>query len=90
MGTPNIMLPISEASAREVDLIPTWRYANCYPQALELMERCCNSPNMPQLAKLITHRFQGVESVPTALETASLSIDEEKRMVVKVAVTNAV
>jgi L-iditol 2-dehydrogenase len=90
MGTPNIMLPISEASAREIDLIPTWRYAGCYPQAMELMEACRKSSTMSSLTKLITHRFDGIESVPAALRTACLSMDSELNMVVKVAVTNGV
>ena len=88
MGTPNIMLPISEASAREIDLIPTWRYAGCYPQALKLMEACRGSSAMSGLAKLITHRFDGIESVPDALRMACLSVDADQNMVVKVAVTN--
>jgi L-iditol 2-dehydrogenase len=90
MGTPNIVLPISEASAREIDLIPIWRYAGCYPQALEILEACRESPTVSGLAKLITHRFEGIDSVPAALRTACLSMDEERKMVVKVAVTNAV
>ena len=84
------MLPISDASAREIDLIPTWRYAGCYPQALELMEACRESSTMSGLASLITHRFEGIESVPAALRMACRSIDEEQNMIGKVAVTNGV
>jgi L-iditol 2-dehydrogenase len=83
MGTPNIVLPISEASAREIDLVPTWRYAGCYSQALQLLQ----SSSFP-IARLITHRFEGIEKVPLALQTACMSMDSERKMVVKVAVTS--
>jgi L-iditol 2-dehydrogenase len=83
MGTPNIVLPISEASAREIDLVPTWRYAGCYPQALQLLQASRFS-----LARLITHRFDGIENAPMALQTACMSMDLERKMVVKVAVTS--
>lgn len=89
MGTPNLMLPISEASAREIDLVPTWRYANCYPHALQLLQACKRELQMPNLVKLITHRYEGVENVPVALNTASRSADEEHDMVIKVAVINS-
>jgi hypothetical protein len=38
MGTLIHTLPIAEASSREIDITPTWRYANCYPQSIEIME----------------------------------------------------
>ena len=88
MGTPNVVLPISEASAREIDLVPTWRYAGCYPEALHILEAYRENPALPGLAKLITHRFEGIDSVPAALRTACSSVDAEQNMVLKVAVTN--
>lgn len=90
MGTPNLMLPISEASAREVDLIPTWRYAGCYPEAVRLMQACKEDQRIAGLVQLITHRFEGVESVGDALRTACMSMDEDKKMIIKVAVLNGV
>ena len=90
MGTPNLIMPISDASAREVDIVPTWRYANCYPQSLQLLEASHKHSLLPQVAKLITHRFEGIEKVPSALRTACLSKDDGGNMVVKVAVVNSV
>ena len=90
MGTPNIVLPISEASAREIDLLPTWRYAGCYPQALQILEACRQSLQISGLAKLITHRFNGIDSVPSALQMACTSVDVDQNMVVKVAVLNEI
>lgn len=37
MGTPVQTLPIGSASLREVDLIGVFRYANQYPQAIEMI-----------------------------------------------------
>lgn len=89
MGTPNVTIPLSEASAREIDLIPVWRYANCYGQALELADANRRSASAAQLAKMITHRFEGLENVPAALQTACLAADGQGRMVLKVVVNES-
>ena len=47
-----------------------------------------SDPSMPQLAKMITHRFNGIEQVANALQTAGLGIDAEGLPVVKVVVNN--
>lgn len=88
MGTPNHLLPISEASAREIDIIPTWRYADCYPLAMEIMQESKKGDGRGGLGELITHRFEGLERVPEAMRTACRPVDEEGKMVVKVVVTN--
>ena len=88
MGTPNITLPITEESAREIDIIPTWRYANCYTPALEIIQASKQNTSLPELADLITHRFKGIDSVPIALQAAGLSKDSARRMVVKVVFNN--
>jgi L-iditol 2-dehydrogenase len=90
MGTPNVVMPIAEASAREIDIVPTWRYANCYPQALQVLVDEGRKTTGSRLSKLITHRFDGIDKVPEALRTAGLTADSEGRMVVKVAVNNHV
>lgn len=90
MGTPNIVLPVSNASAREVDIIPTWRYANCYSKALEIVSDTKRAGSkLPQLSSIITHRFQGFEEVPKALQTACMAKDPEGQMVIKVVVENS-
>jgi L-iditol 2-dehydrogenase len=86
MGTPNHLIPISEASAREVDIIPVWRYANCYPRAIEIMQRSRDDSSVPDLRQMLTHRFTGLESVPVALECACRSVDDSGNMVIKVVV----
>ena len=90
MGTPNLTLPISIASSREIDIVPTWRYANSYEPALAIVAAAKEDKTMPQLLSMITHRFSGVENVPAALQTAGLAKDEAGRMVVKVVVENTV
>lgn len=87
MGAPNQMLPISEASAREIDLIPTWRYADCYPEAIRMMvtSRSVKS-GLPNLSRIITHRFNGLETVPQAFKAARGTRDVDGNLVIKVAV----
>lgn len=87
MGTPNHVLPISEASAREIDLIPTWRYAGCYPEAMKLMTLARKGdPRVPDITKLITHRFHGLDTVLDAFDTAGKTRDRDENLVIKVAV----
>lgn len=86
MGTPNHLLPVSEASAREVDIVPVWRYANCYPRAIEIMQRSRDDESVPDIRQMLTHRFRGLENVPAALECACKSQDESGNMVIKVVV----
>jgi L-iditol 2-dehydrogenase len=86
MGTPHHLLPISEASAREVDIVPVWRYANCYPRAIEIMLKSMEDGAVPNIRQMLTHRFYGLESVPAALECACKSLDDSGNMVIKVVV----
>lgn len=81
-------MPLSEASAREIDFTSVWRYANCYPLALQLAEGGRHSQSASLLAKMITHRFDGLEHVPVALKTACLPADADGEMVLKVVVNN--
>lgn len=37
MGTSNALIPISNAATREVDIIGSFRYADTYKEALELL-----------------------------------------------------
>ncbi|KAK5693814.1 hypothetical protein LTR17_025017 [Elasticomyces elasticus] len=85
MGTPNLLLPLSEASAREIDIVPTWRYADCYATAAEIILESKGGGSLPDLSQLITHRFEGLEQVPTAMRTACTTQDADGAMVVKVA-----
>jgi len=86
MGTPNYTLPISEVSAREIDLIPTWRYADCYGRAIEIMAACQSDPKLPQVSKMVTHQFSGLDGTFNAFETAGKTRDAAGELVMKVAV----
>lgn len=88
MGTPNHTLPLSEAGAREIDLIPTWRYAHCYGEAMEIMSAVVNNLFTPDIRKLITHRFDGLENLPDAFALASSPQDSNGNLVIKVVVSN--
>lgn len=85
MGTPIQTLPISFAALREVDLVGVFRYANTYPEGVELVSRA-PGPDYPDFSKLVTHRFKGLESVEKAFEMAGRTVDEEGRLVIKVVV----
>ncbi|KAH6967999.1 chaperonin 10-like protein [Fusarium avenaceum] len=87
MGTPIQTLPISAAALREVDLVGVWRYANCYPQGIELMQQA-GKEGVPDIRKLITHRFQGLDQSLEAFDMAAKTCDDNGNLVIKVVVEN--
>ena len=84
MGSPVQTLPISAAALREVDILGTFRYANTYPQAIELVSG--HNLLLPDLGKLLTHRFRGLNNVERAFEMAARTKDEGGKLVLKVVV----
>jgi L-iditol 2-dehydrogenase len=84
MGNPIQTLPISAASLREVDLVGVFRYANTYPRVMELL--ASKNPLLPDLAKLITQRFKGMENIPKAFDMAARVKDDDGNLVLKVVV----
>lgn len=91
LGVPVHTLPISEATAREVDLLPTWRYANTYPRAIEIATASVtgkpfDGAQLPDVQKLLTHRFNGLDSIDEAFKVAGKTKDDTGAAVVKVAV----
>lgn len=84
MGNPVQTLPISAAALREVDILGTFRYANTYPQAIELVSG--HTPLLPDLGKLVTHRFLGLDDVERAFEMAARANDADGNLVLKVVV----
>ena len=84
MGTPNYALPISECSSREIDLMPTWRYAGSYAEAIKIMSGAIDGDFRPDIRCLITHRFSGLSNVEEAFAVAAKPVDSEGNMVVKV------
>jgi L-iditol 2-dehydrogenase len=84
MGTPIVVLPIASASLREVDLVGVFRYASTYAAAIEMLAN--KPPGLPDLEKLVTHRFKGMDEIKHAFEMAGNIKDEEGNLVIKVVV----
>ncbi|KAL5522773.1 hypothetical protein ACEPAG_8791 [Sanghuangporus baumii] len=81
MGTSNITLPLSAAATREVDILGSFRYANTYPEALQLLA----SGELRGVEKLITHRYR-LEDAKEAFELMRRGRDEKGGLVIKVMV----
>ncbi|KAH6607140.1 hypothetical protein Trco_003453 [Trichoderma cornu-damae] len=84
MGTPILTLPLSAAALREVDLVGVFRYANTYSAAIEML--CKKPAGLPDVRKIVTHRFKGLDEVQNAFEMAGKVKDEEGNLVLKVIV----
>ena len=84
MGNPVQTLPISAAARREVDILGTFRYANTYPKAIELVSG--HSQLLPDIEKLVTHRFHRLDDVERAFEMAARTKDLDGNLVLKVVV----
>ncbi|OAP65613.1 hypothetical protein AYL99_01585 [Fonsecaea erecta] len=90
MGSPIQTLPIAAATHREVDLIGVWRYANTYPESIDIMSKAGqDGTGIPDLSSIITHRFEGLQRVPEAFDVAARSTDVDGKLVVKVVVHNS-
>ncbi|KZV65998.1 GroES-like protein [Peniophora sp. CONT] len=81
MGTRSTTLPLSAAALREVDIQGSFRYANTYPEALELL----GSGQLTNLDKLVTHRFSLADTAK-AFDLLSKGADENGRMALKVVI----
>ncbi|EPE08050.1 sorbitol dehydrogenase [Ophiostoma piceae UAMH 11346] len=91
MGIPNHTLPISELTAREINLVSTWRYSSDYERAIEIAEASVtgselDGTKLPDVSLMITHRFKGLDSVQDALEMARKTRDDKGTLVVKTVV----
>jgi len=82
MGTPIQTLPISAAALREVDLVGVFRYADTYPEVIELLHS--KDPLLPPLEKLITQRYRGMDEIPQAFDMAAKVKDDKGNLVLKV------
>ncbi|GBO29194.1 Sorbitol dehydrogenase [Araneus ventricosus] len=67
LGSPEMKIPIIEASVREVDIKGVFRYHNCFPIALELV-----SSGAIDVKPLISHHFS-LEEIQKAFETVTSS-----------------
>lgn len=79
MGSRNVMLPLSAAALREVDIQGSFRYANTYPEALRLL----GSGKLRNVEKLITHRVPLADTT-RAFELLARGKDENGNMVMKI------
>ena len=84
MGHPIYTLPVSAAALREVDLVGSFRYANTYPDGIDILSK--RDGNDPDFSKLITHRYRGLDSVNDAFEMAGRMKDDSGNLVLKVMV----
>lgn len=81
MGSRNVLLPLSAAALREVDIHGSFRYANTYPTAIELL----SSGKLENVEKLISHRMS-LEDAAEAFDLLSQGKDENGNMVLKIIV----
>ncbi|KAJ2906015.1 hypothetical protein MKZ38_003498 [Zalerion maritima] len=82
MGNPIQTLPVSAASLREIDFIGVFRYANSYAEVIELLSK--NDSGMPDVCKLATHRYKGMENIEKGFSMAARVTDDEGNLVLKV------
>ncbi|KAF2721020.1 GroES-like protein [Polychaeton citri CBS 116435] len=87
MGHPVQTLPLAAAALREVDIVGVFRYANTYPESIELVQQAAQSG--PDLAKLITHRYNGLEEAVKAFEMAGKTKDADGNLVLKCVIDTA-
>jgi L-iditol 2-dehydrogenase len=76
LGAPTNELPIINAAVREVDIRGVFRYANCYPLALELV-----ASGKVNVKPLVTHRFKLEETV-AAYEAAKIQADGAMKIII--------
>lgn len=86
MGHPIQTLPLGAAALREVDIVGVFRYANTYPESIEIVQQAARSADGPDFSKLITHRFSGLEGAPKAFEMAGKTKDADGKLIIKVVI----
>ncbi len=84
MGNPTQTIPLSAAAVREVDILGSFRYANTYPEAIELM--ASKESALPDLTQLVTHVTHGLSELEVAFHNACETHDKAGKLVVKVMV----
>ena len=80
MGKAVMEVPVALAALREVDVRGSFRYADTYPKAVELVQ----SGKLKGLEKVVTHTFRGMGAVEQAFETALKGVGEDGKPVLKV------
>eukprot|EP00794_Sanderia_malayensis_P000088 gene88-692_t len=77
LGKANVTLPIVNALTREVDIRGIFRYANCYPTALEMI-----SSGKINIKPMITHRFS-LKDCLSAFQTSHEGRDGAIKVIIK-------
>lgn len=77
MGPDTVTVPLVNAAIREIDIRGIFRYANCYPTALQLV-----STGAVNLKPLVTHHFKLEDSLK-AFETARNSSSGAIKVVIQ-------
>ncbi|KAJ8124357.1 hypothetical protein O1611_g9283 [Lasiodiplodia mahajangana] len=95
LGVPNHIIPVSEMMKNEISLIPNWRYAHTYPRAIEIATAsvtgaAANGTKLPDIRKLITHRFYGISSVEAGMKIAQRTKDGNDEVVIKVVIDSEI
>lgn len=93
MGTPIQTLPISAAALHEVDLVGVFRYASTYEYGISILadngrviKETRLGRSFPDISKLITHRFVGMDKIPQAFQMAGMGVDQKGDLVLKVVI----
>ncbi|EGG00924.1 uncharacterized protein MELLADRAFT_39449 [Melampsora larici-populina 98AG31] len=90
MGTPELMMPISSAALREVDIIGTFRYANVYPKAIKLLtEQIRDEGPLKRIERLITHSVD-LKEAGKGFKWLEEGRDENGKGVMKMMITSSV
>ena len=84
MGHPIQTLPLAAAALREVDIVGVFRYANTYAESIEIVQQAMKS--VPDLTKLVTHRYRGLSNAPEAFDMAGKTKDQDGKLVLKVVI----
>ncbi|KAM0542988.1 hypothetical protein ACHAPJ_012545 [Fusarium lateritium] len=83
MGNPVQTLPLLAASLREVDIVGVFRYADTYRFGIEVLARK-DEINLPDITRLVTHKYSGFQNVPQAFAAAAKTADDDGNLVLKV------
>ena len=83
MGTTNLALPVPQSLTREVDLIGVFRYANTYPEALDLL----SSGQLGDVGQMITQAYP-LERAQEAFDDMRRGKDGSGKLVIKPVVGN--
>ncbi|KAK3623878.1 hypothetical protein LTR56_021334 [Elasticomyces elasticus] len=89
MGHPIQTLPLGAAALREVDIVGVFRYANTYPESIEIVQQAARSSEGPDFSKLVTHRYSGLQEASKAFDMAGKTKDADGKLVLKVVIDSS-